>query len=130
MPNSQETHSGTDAASQTTNPASAGKHAKTEEKKSRLLHILPKLPSTDSLSNSPGPSSPGTQINVAFEDPLFTDIFAGIASIVDVSSVDKVITEFFRYPSEMFVIWAVQDQIRYFVNPFDMLANSVIYFYF
>lgn len=30
-----------------------------EERKSRLLHILPKLPSSDSLNNSPGPSSPG-----------------------------------------------------------------------
>lgn len=56
MPNSQIGNSGTE---QTGNALSAGKHGKIEEKKSRLLHILPKLPSTDSLSNSPGPSSPG-----------------------------------------------------------------------
>lgn len=56
MPNSQAAHSGTDQAGST---SSVVKHGKTEEKKSRLLHILPKLPSTDSLSNSPGPSSPG-----------------------------------------------------------------------
>lgn len=60
MPNSsQAAHSGTDTAVST---PSTGKHVKTEEKKSRLLHILPKLPSTDSLSNSPGPSSPGAYI--------------------------------------------------------------------
>lgn len=59
MPNSQAAHSGTDTANQTASTPSSGKHVKTEEKKSRLLHILPKLPSTDSLSNSPGPSSPG-----------------------------------------------------------------------
>lgn len=35
-------------------------HPRSEERKSRvLLNILPKLPSTDSLSNSPGPGSPG-----------------------------------------------------------------------
>ncbi|XP_030756214.1 oxysterol-binding protein-related protein 8 [Sitophilus oryzae] len=35
-------------------------HPKSEDRKSRiLLNILPKLPSTDSLSNSPGPGSPG-----------------------------------------------------------------------
>lgn len=34
--------------------------AKSDEKKGRtLLNILPKLPSSDSLSNSPGPGSPG-----------------------------------------------------------------------
>lgn len=56
MPNSQAVQSGSE---QTGSTPSAGKHGKTEEKKSRLLHILPKLPSTDSLSNSPGPASPG-----------------------------------------------------------------------
>lgn len=36
------------------------KNPKSEDKKSRvILNILPKLPSTDSLSNSPGPGSPG-----------------------------------------------------------------------
>lgn len=36
------------------------KNPKSEDKKSRVvLNILPKLPSTDSLSNSPGPGSPG-----------------------------------------------------------------------
>lgn len=35
-------------------------HPKNDERKSRiLLNIVPKLPSTDSLSNSPGPGSPG-----------------------------------------------------------------------
>lgn len=35
-------------------------HPKSEDRKSKvLLNILPKLPSTDSLSNSPGPGSPG-----------------------------------------------------------------------
>lgn len=36
------------------------KNVKTEEKKTKaLLNILPKLPSSDSLTNSPGPASPG-----------------------------------------------------------------------
>ncbi|KAF7287501.1 hypothetical protein GWI33_001461 [Rhynchophorus ferrugineus] len=35
-------------------------HPKNDDRKSRiLLNIVPKLPSTDSLSNSPGPGSPG-----------------------------------------------------------------------
>lgn len=39
------------------------KNAKMEEKKAKaLLHILPKLPSSDSLTNSPGPASPGMYI--------------------------------------------------------------------
>ncbi|XP_022901207.1 oxysterol-binding protein-related protein 8 isoform X1 [Onthophagus taurus] len=41
---------------------STPKGGKCEEKKSKtLLHIIPKLPSSDSLSNSPGPASPGKE---------------------------------------------------------------------
>lgn len=39
---------------------STPKTIKSEEKKSKtFLNILPRLPSSDSLTNSPGPASPG-----------------------------------------------------------------------
>lgn len=42
-----------------TNTTSRG--VQSDEKKSKtILQILPKLPSSESLSNSPGPASPGT----------------------------------------------------------------------
>lgn len=56
MPNTQGSQVGGDLTSQIPIPS---KNVKGDERKSRLLHILPKLPSSDSLSNSPGPSSPG-----------------------------------------------------------------------
>lgn len=59
MPNTQGCQGGGDASSQIPIPS---KNVKGDDKKSRLLHILPKLPSSDSLSNSPGPSSPGLYI--------------------------------------------------------------------
>lgn len=91
MPNSQAA-SGTDQAGNTP----SGKHGKTDEKKSRLLHILPKLPSTDSLSNSPGPSSPGTYKSVYLSTQLcFIFAFTGITSVIDVSCVDKVGKNFY-----------------------------------
>lgn len=55
-PGNTETAVSTGTASNKSTPA----HPKNDEKKSRvILNILPKLPSTDSLSNSPGPGSPG-----------------------------------------------------------------------
>lgn len=35
------------------------KSVKEDKKSKTIVHILPKLPSSDSLSNSPGPASPG-----------------------------------------------------------------------
>lgn len=40
------------------------KSVKEDKKTKTLIHILPKLPSSDSLSNSPGPASPGKFIFV------------------------------------------------------------------
>ena len=58
MPTSQSSNINTEF--QTLNSAtSTPKNVKVEDKKTKtLLHILPKLPSNDSL-NSPGPASPG-----------------------------------------------------------------------
>ncbi|GJQ69984.1 hypothetical protein Trydic_g13356 [Trypoxylus dichotomus] len=39
------------------------KNVKDDKKSKTLIHILPKLPSNDSLSNSPGPASPGISGN-------------------------------------------------------------------
>lgn len=64
MPSPQPIQSNVE--SQPTAQIQTPKNIKSEEKKSRaVLNILPKLPSSDSLSNSPGPSSPG--INTTLE---------------------------------------------------------------
>uniref|UniRef100_A0AAR5NY51 Oxysterol-binding protein n=1 Tax=Dendroctonus ponderosae TaxID=77166 RepID=A0AAR5NY51_DENPD len=60
----------TGTASNKSTPA----HPKNDEKKSRvILNILPKLPSTDSLSNSPGPGSPGITNVDRLETAVNTD---------------------------------------------------------
>lgn len=66
MPNSQASQSGGDVSVQNTGTPGGSKNVKGDERKARLLHILPKLPSSDSLSNSPGPSSPGIFTNTMF----------------------------------------------------------------
>lgn len=56
MPTSQSSNTNTEFQALNT---STPKNVKVEDKKTKtLLHILPKLPSNDSL-NSPGPASPG-----------------------------------------------------------------------
>ena len=61
----------------------SAKTAKPEEKKSRtLLNILPKLPSSDSLSNSPGPASPGNFTLTMW--PFYSSVaLAGVASHIE-----------------------------------------------
>lgn len=59
MPTPQATQSSDTQSLNVSTP----KSAKPEEKKSKaLLNILPKLPSSDSLTNSPGPASPGMNL--------------------------------------------------------------------
>lgn len=63
MPTGLGTSTSTDLSNITASTSSISKNNKAEERKSRtVLQILPKLPSNDSLSNSPGPSSPGSAI--------------------------------------------------------------------
>lgn len=63
MPNTQGNQGSGDITSH--NIAIPSKNIKGDDRKSRLLHILPKLPSSDSLSNSPGPSSPGLYLIIS-----------------------------------------------------------------
>lgn len=129
MPNSQAAHSGTEGVNQGTNTPNTGRHGKSEEKKSRLLHILPKLPSTDSLSNSPGPSSPGAFIfsYFSFKSPTFICTLSGITSVLDVSNVDKVIY-FIVYPLSFsaFQKWGhVSDHVFVVMKSYSNLSLSV-----
>lgn len=66
---------------QATTPTS--KSSKTDDRRSRtLLNILPKLPSSDSLSNSPGPASPGK--NLLSIVPFYSSVaLAGVSSYID-----------------------------------------------
>ncbi|KAF5283392.1 hypothetical protein FQA39_LY04768 [Lamprigera yunnana] len=60
MPTTHGSQQPTDDLTSVLPGSSANKCSKSDEKKQRaVLQILPKLPSNDSLSNSPGPSSPG-----------------------------------------------------------------------